>query len=326
MPLSLKRKIIATLIIVAFVILLLNVIAEIVRKNTPEKTPSVSPSLVEQHVAETLDDFGILESWRKKIFFKKSPNKRNNYLLRVLVPNDVIMPILIRDICNATANLDCMVRKKKNGTWIELKEKNITVFEIRLLKSNKVKRKRTNIALLILLPSDADSSYVSKFIDMPYPLTLLFVPSKDMLNVKNEILRSGKKYGIVLNDEITSDFYLMKNGFSTSQLNSAVLNIVGDFRDACCFFVDYNSRLARLASFYFIKEKFRAYKHPLRSLASVRFLHGESAEEILSRFKFFEQSGAGGGKISLAVKAEDFPYVLRYLPNYLKKGNLLVEY
>ncbi len=330
---SLKKKIVALLLAVAFVLLLANVVAELLNGEEKPETPQVTAELIFDNIEQILDSYNIELKWRKRVYFKPSAKLGYKYVYRVRIPSDLLPPLLVKDILwNFKSKplferaLAITVKKEKGKTVVRFRKGEQVVFRLDLFWDKKLKRQHSEIALIVRFGNDADEEEVKKILLSRYKLTFLFPPDGRWLAIKNKILSVGKDFAILYNDEVSDDNYLVEADYSRLQISNVVANIVRDFKDAVRFFYDPNSHLARSPIFYFVSASFSKRGKKLFPLNQLNYLHGESEREIISRFKFFEESGLNKGRRRLVVNAEDFPALEKYLPSYFKKGNVLVSY
>ncbi len=333
MFLSVKSKIIVALLGLALLLLMANVGAELFKKKETRPKPLIDESVVREKIVQILDSYNIEPNWRREIFSRKKSKGTNILGLRVKVPGDLLLPFFVRDILwefrrepKLKDLIKINVSKSKSKTVFRFASGGKNIFLLELIPEPNLKRKHTEIALVIKFPSDVENDEIEKYLPYHYRLTLLLRPSQKLLKMKEEIMRTGKDYALLLDDGIEDDSYVIRSGYSRAQLSNVVASMVNDFNDCVAIFYDTGSSLFKSPVFSFVKENFAKRKRKLIPLSRLHYLHGNDEVEIISRFKFFERSGLGAGKRRLLINKENFDVLLKYLPEYFKKGNLLSKF
>ncbi len=333
MPSSLKSKIIIGLLGLALLLLLMNVSVELLSKKSSVKKIQITGSEILGNIVQVLNSYNIEQNWRKKIFFRRSKYKSLKYIYRVKTPRDLLLPFLIRDILwqfeknpRMEEGLSISVNKERAKTILKFRNEGHLLFRLDLISDKKLIRKHSEIALIVRFKSGFSEKDIRKFLAYRYQLTFLFPPDTKLLAIKKEILQVDKEYALLYSDDVSDENYLLEPAYSKAQLSHVVFTISRDFNDAVAFYYEPKSRLARSPIFNFVSDKFRKNGRRLIPLTKLHYLHGSSENEIISRFKFFEKSGLNIGKRRLLINAEDFDALLKYLPAYFKKGNLLLQF
>lgn len=329
---SFKSKIIITLLALAFVLLLINVGVETFDKKDVAVKPQIKPETILTQIVQILDNYNIEQSWRKEIPIRRSKESSLHFVYRVKIPKDLMLPYLIRDIYSRFAlmpdakYLKITSRKEHGKAVLRFYENKKNIFRLDLIPDSKLTRRHTDFAFLVRFKNGFSAEEVKNFLAYRYRLTFLFPPTVTLRELETHILNAGKEFAIVYDDDVEDENYLLEPDYSKVQLRHVVSAIVNDFADAVAFYFAPHCSLARSAVFNFIRDEFNKRKRKLIPLSKLKYLHGNSDAEIISRLKFFRESSIGKGKQRILVDAENFPVIEKYLNDFLKMGDRFVKW
>ncbi len=323
-----KLKLISLLISVSVFLLLLNVALEYFIPNNQVKFKIITFENFSDSVKSVSAEYALDKQFVKII--KKKSGKKNTPegIAEILLPEDISAPFFLRDLLLRFNEPEESTFVKKSGGRTEIKiylnkkEK----FRVYLKTLKNVRRLATRIKLLLVFEREIDSNELKRFVNLTFPLNFLIIPSKNNYLLKDYLLSTNKKFGILLNDYIEDNRYLLKKSSIKAKLKNSVSSIIYDFKEAKYFFIDEKSNLYNSVIANFLFDEFSRRKIQLSKLWVYPKIFNDSREEVISRFKFFERSFKGKGVKIILISPESLDYLIDYFPVYFKKGNVLEEF
>ncbi len=325
-----KKKLIFSLVIIAIILLIGNMLIEYVKKPARENLSGIAKFKIENKLLKVLDGYAIEHRWIEK----KLINNRNydslQYIYFIKIPSDIPIPLIIRDLDNEfkNENIRIISKEKKNfgNTSVKIYSNHILKLWANFIVDSKIKRPYSKISFLIKGINNLSKQQVERLINFPYPLTFVISPSNSMKKYLSEIKAVGKEFCILLNDNISNEEYKISPGFSKNRLKASVISIFVAFKKAKEFFFDPNSQMYKSVIFNFIKDEFAKRNIKLKSINIFPYLSGNNYNNLISKFIFFEKSSVGKKKRTLLLNANALLILHDELQNYIKKGNKIVPF
>jgi len=322
-----KLKLIYWLISIVAFLLLINVALEYFTPASNQEAGFLSLIDFKTAVNNTAVEYALGKEFLK---FKNVRSNKDSLkcFVNIKLPKDILTPLFLRDLL---AKLDkpfvnTIVKRIKGATYVSVFSNNREKFKIKIRKLKDIKRASTKLRLVVKFDYDIDSTELKIFLNKPFPLNFLIIPSKNNYLMKDYFQRSGNAFGILLNDNIKDSRYLLERGLSRYRLKKSINSIINDFNDARFYFIDVKSRLYKSVIVNFLFDEFSARKIKLIKMNRFVEISERSKEETISKFKFFENSLKGKPAKTIIITPESIYYLLDYLPAYFKKGNYLVGY
>lgn len=325
-----KIKLIYGLVAVVIVLILLNVGIDLTKKFSDEKPPlEHKKSELEKIVFTELNNFGIQENWiSKKRIWQNAPDS-TQYYYKITVPSELTIPEILLHIKKEfdqyqNVSIDNEEYKINGVSQLQISSNNKVKFRAHFSYDNDVKRIRPNVSFIVGNIDDLAESEKEKLFEISYPCALMLVPSKKTKKILETLPDYDKDFVILINDDVSDEFYEMDSGSSKSKIKRSIGNIVTDFSGSTRFFVDQNSDLFNSVVFNYIKDEFRRRKITLYRLSTLKNVSKKSEKEKLSFLQYHFNDVENRKKKVFYITSEDYIKLQSYIEKYKKKGNKFV--
>ncbi len=319
-----KKKIIAVLFALAFIILIVNVlINKNYKDNSEEAKNEISAALINQKFNSALYSLGLKEDW---IILSKKTNeqKEAEYSYKVNVPQDLPIALLISEITNSFNPNEVVVKSKEeriNGeTIVKIfsggKEKLKSIFDY----NNSIKREAGSVSILLKEFNELNKSETGSILSSPEQFGVVLIPSKSNVQLAKQIRENHKEYAVLLNDEISDLEYKLSSGYSLKRLKNSIRSIIGSFGSAVFILVDDNSNFYNGPVFPLVKSELEKRKIKLINLSAIKTIPAESSENTIGDFEHFVRSVKGEMKALLLLSVDDYITVQTSIVSLRKIG------
>ncbi|GAB6283521.1 MAG: hypothetical protein STSR0008_22940 [Ignavibacterium sp.] len=254
-----KEKVLRILFVVALVLLTFNILIEkIYNSNNTNNQKKISSEEINNLFLTSIKNFSIDDSLIYKI--KKSSKKikaKHNY--QIIVPADLPIPILLKDIYNIFS--DYPIKIVSN----EIEINNKSVLEIfsdkeeiycEFIIDRKIVRNKGSIAFIINTLESLSNENISELLNSPEILTFAIRPSYNSEKlIKKVNSYSLKDVMLLLDDNITESDFELNSTFTKNKLRYNLSLIYKIFPSINSFLIDTESNLYNSQNYSFIKNE-----------------------------------------------------------------------
>jgi len=270
-----------------------------------------------------LKNYGFSDGWIIKRKIKNISGDSLFATYSVKVPKDVPIHLLILELKNifweneVSIEAEEIVSAKK--TILKLSSKKKLKLAAEFIYDENVIREYGTVSFLVTdLPLN-DEENLNEFLKTPELFYCVLIPNADSKNRLSLFSKSGKRFALMLNDDITELDFKLSSNYSDDRLSRSIKEIVGTFYTAAFFIVDEQSDIYESKKYFFIEEQLKkrgiviVTKDKLESVNS-------GGINIENKFQDFMLSIQKNDEKILMVSAEEFLTISSLIPSYRKIG------
>lgn len=320
-----KKKLVFYLSIISIVLLLSNVLIDFIKKRSLHSfvnAKELSVNEIENIVWKVLDDYGVKANWVTKKKIKLNDEDSIKYQLNVLLPVDLSVPLIIKDINN--------VIRKDFSTYVSEEKKIFGETELRIysneylkLKANfipdkNISRNELEISFLINDAMNLDDAKFKSFLLSKLPINAVVVPNPDLTTKADSLSKYSKEYVLLLNDDVDDTKMKFSQDFNKKILIKSIETILSSFPKNKYVLIEENSKLFNSPIYNFVRDEFKKRNRNLIHMSEVIKID-YTDEENFSKLKFFMEDTITKRKI-FYTNYEDFSNMDSLIIKFKKKG------
>ncbi len=321
-----KRKFIYALIVISILLIISNILLEVTSPKEEKIIPEVSLNEIELKFSTTLNSYGILSDWIKKVYVKNKLSDSLDFLFNVTLPRDVSIPILIKDLNNLfdseNIEIETIERKNHSNTQIKIYSNKKLKLQSNLKHSKKIIREHAEYSFLVLFNFNNEVSSWEEIEHIYYQFTYLITPSKKAFEGKKKF--SGK-YALLINDQLSGTEYALDEDYSKQKLTNRIRSIVISFGNNITYLIDETSAIFNSKIYSLLRDEFNKRGISLISLQRYSKLKGNTDHELVSLFQFYTTSLKGKEGKTFVVNMNDFLKLQTPIAKQIKMGDKVVE-
>jgi DNA-directed RNA polymerase beta subunit len=318
------------LIGIAVALLIVNLSVDLFSNNNDnEKDNAVgeySVRAIDSVFSAVLENHGIEESWVSKKKLKISGEDSVRYKIIVRLPEDLPIPLILRDLEYAIENDITSFVSEEKKIFGETELRVYSNEKLKLLADivpdSKLKREQNNLAFIFYELEPGDSEF-TEILNMPYRFAVGFIPSEESKSAADSIKKYDKDYVVILNDDISSD-YRIKTRSHKKVIDNAINKIVTDFSKSIFYLIDEKSELYNSPVYNYVEERFKKRGVKLKRISDFILLDDEDKNELLSRFKYYCEDKSGARTKIFLITSDNFRVIKSEFDKYRKKGYRIV--
>ncbi len=325
-----SRKIVVSLFITVIVLLLANLTLEVLwtdKVPKPEYKKQIDAKGIERIFNESLANLGIEKNWinlQKKRRVSSSVSKNNYVSYNIAIPADLPITVVLNEIFISFKNYDVNIKseeQKINGkTLLKISSGNKLKLNGEFFYDKSISRDAGSIGIFITGITDLSNEKVKTLLSIPETFELLLIPSKESLRILKTLKDYKKKYGILLNDNITDLEFKLSSKYSGGRLKSSVRNILGKFYGSSIFMIDDHSNLFSSGVFPLLWKEFTKRKLKLVHEDSLSKLTNEGNNNALKDFRNRIDETKRGEEAEFIITSEEFRLLQPEIVKYRKIG------
>ena len=324
-----KRKIIYALVSVVSILLLLNVVLGITKKKQeeiPKETLSIDE--IELNFFNTLNEFGIQQSWIQKRKLNKGTFDSLTYKFNIKLPSGVAIPLVIKDLNESFIGKPVSITSEEvkiNGyTSLKIESGNYVKLITELRYDSKLFRENSQIGFLITDLDDTESSDFSTLKKLAIPFGCILPLELKSTEIAELLKSSGIDYFINLySDSDNTDFELDKD-FDLEKLSHNIKNIISSFNSPKIFFMDLKKSGFDNNLKSFIIGEFNERSRNIIPINNYVLLKGENEKDLISLINFHLNNVKAGESKVFKVTVSDFFKIQDEITRYIKRGNKVI--
>ena len=323
---SLLPKNVALVLFGVVVLLLISniIITKFVNKDKqPKNREALSGIEIDKSFRSALKNYGFSDSWISKRKIKNISRDSLFASYSVKVPKDVPIHLLILELKNIfwenEVNIEAEEIVTSKRTTLKLSSENKLKLAVEFFYDENVIREYGTVSFLVTDLPLQDEEMLDEFLKTPELFYCVLIPNADSKKHLISLSKSGKRFALMLNDDITELDYKLSSNYSDDRLSRSIKEIVGTFYSAAFFIVDEKSDLYESKKYLFIEEQIKkrgiliVTKEKLESINS-------GGINVENKFQEFMLSVQKNDEKVLMVKAEDFLIISTLIPSYRKIG------
>lgn len=299
-------------------------ITKFVNKDEQPKNREVLSGVEIDSVLHTaFKNFGFSENWISK---KKLKNISGDSLFAtysVKVPKDVPIHLLILELKNIFWDYDVKIDVEEivsaKKTLVQLESDKKLKLAAELFYDEKIIREYGTVSFLVNdLPLQNDE-LLNNFLKTPELFYCVLIPNSDSKKHLSALSKAGKRFALLLNDDITELDYKIAANYSDERLLRSIKEIVGTFYSAAFFIIDEKSDLFESSKFPFLENQLKKRGITIVTTAKLHTLNSNSIN-IEDKFQNFMLSVQKKDEKVLMVNADQFVTISTFIPSYRKIG------
>jgi len=327
-----KKNFILILFSITIFLLFFNILLDKISRNVVNDNSvlEMSRAQIDSIFADIFNDYGFENEWIKKVNISKSENDID-YIFRINFPNSIEIPIFLADLQSRyDDNLVSIETDELNfsgKTRINIFSNNRLKFQAFLTPSSGLKRNVSTYSFILSNMEDLTDDNLKRIDNFPIPISLLISPSENLDNiVKNLKEYKNISYSIILNDEIESSKYNIRNSIEKSRIKGTVFSICKNYSGAKAIFYDQKSSLANSVGFSFIKNEFNRHGRTIWSFSKLKNYTDIDDEEIGSLFNYLHESNKNKEPLLIRITFPKLTNLLDDIKSYKKMGDKFIQF
>ncbi len=309
----------------ALILLVINVlIDQYISAEKPElKKKNISFSEADSLFKQALKNYDITE---KFFSIRKSKKNPTDSLYSVRVYSDVPISLLLLELENLFSTTTAEIKSQEesiNGktiTKIIIDDKTILTAEF--VGDKNITREKGRIGFVV---SNLDFSVDnSPILNTPEQITFLITPSESSKRFITKILSAGKRYALLLNDEIEDLNYKLHESYPVRRNKKSFENLFKHFPSAAFIAVDDNSDLFDSSIKDFLLKELEWRKAFYIKLSRFDLLNSYSLNSENAFSEMIKSMNKNETRIIL-IDSKSFTELLPVIPSYRKIGYKFVS-
>jgi hypothetical protein len=318
-----RRKTVNILFSTAVILLLLNLAIDKIFLSRDSIKKEVSEIEIEKKFKTALFNFGLEKDWVKKI---QGENNETTFAYKIDLPADLPVTLILKEINNLfegdNVNIESEEERINGKTILKLR----SAAELKLISefryNSGLNRNAGKISFLLLDILNLEENEDSTLLNSPELFDIVLIPSKESAEEAKKISRYGKRYGLLLNDEIPELKYNFKEAYSEARLKASVRDILSDFPEIKFIMIDKKSGLFSSKVFPFVEKEFLKRNLRLFDKNSLDLIDAQETEEII---KIFKRVADTKKRRNILISAQNFILLQPEIIKYKKTGCKFVE-
>jgi len=323
---SVKRKFIYALIVISIVLIISNILLEVVSKEEVKTIPEISLNEIELKFSTSLNNYGILSDWIKKVHLKTKLSDSLDFLFSVTLPVDVSIPTFIKDLNNSfnseSISIKTIEKKNHSNTTLKIYSNEKLKLQANLKHSKRIIRKHAEYSFIVYVDFNQDLDIWMKVKNIYYDFTYLITPSKLALKEKKNFNGS---YALLIDDKLSETEYALEEDYSKQKLMNRIRSIVISFGNNKTYLIDETSAIFNSKIYSLLRDEFGKRGINLIALQKYSKLNGNTNQELFSLFNFYTTSLNGKEGKTFVLNLNDFLKLETPIAKQIKMGDKVVE-
>lgn len=322
---ELLKKNATVLFVLVIILLVINVLVSkfIAPAEIPKTREVLSGIEIDKIFNTALKNYGLYDEW---IVPKKLKNFSGDSLYKtysISIPKNLPVHLILLELQELFWNDDVVIQseeiKKANKTILKIYSEDKLKLAAEILYDDKIKREYGTIAFLVAGRFTENDTKLLELLKIPELYYLVLIPSSDSKKILPVISRAGKRYALLLNDDITELDYKLAENYSEDRLKRSIREIVGTFHSALFFIVDDKSDLIESSKFKFIESELLKRKIFLAKKSAFYELNSNDIN-VEGKFNEFVKTLSRKDEKILFVSSDEYLTLAQIIPAYRKIG------
>ena len=322
---SLYKNVALVLFGVVVLLLISNIIiTKYVNKDEQPKDREVLSGVeIDKSFHSALKNYGFSNTWISK---KKLKNISGDSLFAnysVKVPKDVPVHLLILELKNIFWENEVSIEAEEivstKRTILKLSSEKKVKIAVEFYYAENIIREYGTVSFLVTDLPLQDEEMLNAFLKIPELFYCVLVPNAESKKQLSLLSKSGKRFALLLNDDITELDFKLSGNYSDDRLSRSIKEIVGTFYSAVFFIIDEKSDLYESKKIAFIEEQLK--KRGIVLVTKGRFESiNSNTMNLEDNFQDFMLSVKKDDEKVLMVSAENYLTISTLIPSYRKIG------
>jgi hypothetical protein len=320
-----NKRIVFILFFLAFILLILNALAPRLMKHTGTQSESVelSSDEIKQNVIAVIKEFGIRDEWIEERKIKSEGNDSLRIFLKIDVPKDIPIAIIINDIKNSFRPGEISYtsyESKVNGfNHLLINSGGFEKLKADFVYNPGIQRTLCSIGFLISGFHSLDTALQDQLIKAPESFMAVLIPSADALERVKKLKSNNKDYAVLLSTDNNDLDYKLSPSYSPERLKISIRTILGNFPDAIAYFYNGKSDFTSSSKFSFIMKEFE--KRGVRFGDINKFdLIDERGTPLDISFQLIVNEASENKAVLICISAENYIKLKPLISKYRKIG------
>lgn len=325
------KLIIVTLFIIAFFLLIANIIASMVMSDSDEKTndseiivENLSQREIDSLFIDILKDFDIDTLYTKKILKKREIVDSVKFIYKVVLPNDLPSPLVLQEMKNSFGNLGfdftAVETKLHFDTKVEISKKHKSRLKAEFSTDLDVQRIKGYIGFFITNFESLSEIEKTELLENTEIIGIQLIPTKEAKETKKRFSENRKDCGILISDDISDIDYKVHSSYSKDRLLLAVRLLIGAFPDKNYFVIDNDTEIYNSNAFAYLESEFNKRGYKIIPTHKFDLIEGESEELVIHKFKTISKKAFEGQNILFELTYDNYKKIQNPLKELKKKG------
>ncbi|MEW6193822.1 MAG: hypothetical protein AB1521_01530 [Bacteroidota bacterium] len=326
---TLKKKFTGYLLIAAITLLFANVIIDLFKKS--EKHEIINELTVRQIDSVfnfVLDEYGIDSAWitTKKLKLADEDSVNKQYV--VMLPSDLPIPLIIRDINNIIQkDITGFVSEEKKifgTTEVRIYTNELLKLQATLVTDPNTIRNRNNFSFIISDAFDLSETDYNQFLQLPYTLSAAVVPGQAAIVKADSLEKYSKEFVVLINDDITETKFKLQVDYQKELLKRSVNSIVAGLQKGALFTIDEKSKLFNSTVYNYVRDEFKRKGKVVVPLSEFILLDQGDNNELISKFRFYRDDKTESQQKIFFTSFDGFNVLRGELEKARKKGSKVI--
>ncbi|MCK9280292.1 MAG: hypothetical protein M0P71_06720 [Melioribacteraceae bacterium] len=334
MNLITKRRIILYLSFFSVLLLLSYLVISIIsKKNEPLKTnqeKELTRVEVDSIFRTVLVDYAIPTEWVQEKKIKVKGEDSLKYFYTINLSPDISIPMLIKDLKKVyDKDITGMVCKEtifRKDTEINVFSSEFLKLKAQLIPTKDLERDRNKLGFIIRDSYKLSAEEFSYLVELSYPVTFALYPEKDFLSMRDSIIKYGKNYVVIINNEIEDKEFKLSPDYGKEILKRSIATIISKFNSASGFVVSTSSDIYESTTLNFVRDEFKKRKLILFTEKDFVSFDENEIEEIKSIIKYHAENLVGNRYKTFWLSFENFKKIQNNLADLRKRGTRIVPF
>lgn len=321
----LVKKIALILFGVVLILLIANIVVKKINdKGEPPKNREPLSGIEINNIFKTaLKNYGFSSNWITKKKIKNVSDDSLYATYSVKVPKNLPIHLLILELQNlfwddaVEVNSQEIISKK--NTLLKLTSEKHLKLAAEFSYDEKTIREFGAVSFLVIdFPSDEDAK-LNELFNTSELFYLVLSPSEHSKKILNTLDKSGKRYAVLLDDNISELNYKLVGSYSEDRLKRSIREIVGTFSSAVFFIIDDRSDLYESEKYKFIESEFSKRKITIVRKSRLASLNSNNVN-VDDKFQDYMLTIQKKDEKVLLVTADEYLTIVQLIPSYRKIG------
>ncbi len=289
----------------------------------PKNREALSWIEIDSSFHTALKNFGFNNNWMtiKKLKLNSSDSLFASYSVKV--PKDIPIHLLILELKNMFWEYDISIEAEEitsaKKTLVQIFSDNKLKLAAEFFYDETILREFGTVSFLVKDLPLKNNELLNEFIKTPELFYCVLIPGSDSKKQLSALSKAGKRFALLLNDEITELDYKLAASYSDDRLLKSIKEIVGTFYSAVFFIVDNKSDLYESQRFAFIENQLKKRGIIIVTASKLQTLNSNSLN-VENEFQDFMLSVQKGDEKILLVNSDQFITIAALIPAYRKIG------
>lgn len=322
---SLVKKNAVILFGVVLILLIANIVVKKIndKGEPPKNRKPLSGIEINNIFNAALKNYGLSSNWITKKKIKNVSDDSLYAAYSIRVPKNLPIHLLILELQNLFWDDAVQVSSQEiisgKNTLLKLSSERHLKLAAEFNYDEKAIREFGAVSFLVVdFPSDEDAK-LNELFNTSELFYLVLSPSEHSKKIISALDKSGKRYAVLLDDNITELNYKLDGSYSEDRLKRSIREIVGTFSNAVFFIIDDRSDLYESQKYKFIESEFSKRKITIVRKSRLASINSNNVN-VDNKFQDYMLTIQKKDEKILMVSADEYLTIVQLIPSYRKIG------